>query len=670
MICWRCKKEMPDGLKYCGNCGVHMNRTIHTLQWLFSKKGLPVTLTVLAAIVGAVITLFLLTRIPPIDIHMGTYTPKEINIVYHDDSKSYGYVNNMILVFFTKDATDKEITKIVESVDGEIVGVLPGVRQYQVQVTTSSSEELENLRKKLMEYDQVKNAVIDTVGTFSSSAHVPNDPWNDPSGQNDQVYWNEDSPSGANWWVEAAHIQSAWKYLDQLAPINVGIVDSGFDLSHEDLKITVLNEEVNNYDDHGTHVAGIIGATHDNGVGITGVLRDVNMYGVDWQATAEQKAQNIPISSILAGIDTCIYNGCKVVNLSAGLVYQNPSSTAIAAQRNARDTATYLIMMLDMYEDDFFITKSAGNSSVDSFTYAGYFSSIDEALVQDVLEDMKADGVKLEKDITVQDVMDCFIVVGAVDLSRKDESYQLSTFSNFGSSVGICAPGVAVLSCVPTGNAYEYFNGTSMAAPIAAGVAGMVWSANPELTAGEVKQILISTATEPVLPRTEGDTGTYYMINAEAAVEAALGMVSDDPTNPSEEPTEPPTDGTLELPSLEAFLGKNNYTVVQVNYKITEKGNKDATGYECILAVDKDEAGLLDSYITLLESYGFQLVSQENDVFLLRYTAANAPTPFSQSTENSYHVSLILTDEGDTVHVIYKKHRDFITVNIPFSEAN
>jgi subtilisin family serine protease len=215
---------------------------------------------------------------------------------------------------------------------------------------------------------------------------------------------------------------------------------------------------------------------------------------------------------------------------------------------------------------------------------------------------------------------------------------------------------------VPTGNAYQYLNGTSMATPITAGVAGMIWAANPELTAGEVKEILISTATEPVLPRTQGDDGTYYMIDALAAVEAALGTVSDDPTDP-------PADGTLELPSLEAYLGEDNYTMVQVNQIITEKYNKDATGYKCILAVNKDDAGLLDSYITLLETYGFQLVSQEDGEYRLRYTAANAPTPFSQEYEDSYHVSLVLADEGDTFHVTYLKHKGFTTVEIPFSEA-
>ena len=55
MRCWKCKQDMPEGLKYCGNCGVHMNRMVHTMQWLFSKKGLPVLIVLLALLIGAAI---------------------------------------------------------------------------------------------------------------------------------------------------------------------------------------------------------------------------------------------------------------------------------------------------------------------------------------------------------------------------------------------------------------------------------------------------------------------------------------------------------------------------------------------------------------------------------------------------------------------------------------
>lgn len=71
MRCWKCRSEMPEGLKYCGNCGVHMNRAVHTIQWLFSKKGLPVLLVVLALILGGVLWVVLKNvDFPDGDIHV------------------------------------------------------------------------------------------------------------------------------------------------------------------------------------------------------------------------------------------------------------------------------------------------------------------------------------------------------------------------------------------------------------------------------------------------------------------------------------------------------------------------------------------------------------------------------------------------------------------------
>lgn len=52
MRCWKCGQNMPDGLKYCGNCGVHMNRAVHFVRWLFSRKGLPVLLIIASLICG------------------------------------------------------------------------------------------------------------------------------------------------------------------------------------------------------------------------------------------------------------------------------------------------------------------------------------------------------------------------------------------------------------------------------------------------------------------------------------------------------------------------------------------------------------------------------------------------------------------------------------------
>lgn len=71
MRCWHCKSDMPDGLKYCGKCGVHMNRAVHLFNWLFSKKGLPVLILLIALIAGGIIwAVAANTDLPGIDVDL------------------------------------------------------------------------------------------------------------------------------------------------------------------------------------------------------------------------------------------------------------------------------------------------------------------------------------------------------------------------------------------------------------------------------------------------------------------------------------------------------------------------------------------------------------------------------------------------------------------------
>ena len=666
MRCWKCKSDMPEGLKYCGNCGVHMNRAVHMFQWLFSKKGLPVLIVILALLIGCAAWYIIpKIRIPviEIDLDMGWYTPDERNIVYEDDNKSFGYVNNMILVFFTKDATDEQITEVINSVDGTVMGVMPGVRQYQIQVAAQTAEELEALRKQLMEFEVVKNAVIDYVTTVEGeTASTPNDPWNDYPGIGYSPSWDESSPGGTNWWVEATKLLSAWGYQDSFQHINVGIVDNGYDTTHEDLEMVILNPDVANSEDHGTHVAGIMGATADNGVGITGVLKNTTLYCVDCYATDAQDAQRIPVSSLLAGIDLCIMNDCRVVNMSSGLIYDYAAGSAQGVEKTAREAITYLIMMIDAYDKDFIVVQSAGNGdndhkAVDACRYNGWFASITPELVQTVLDEMHLDGVKLEKDITVDDVMSSLMVVAAVDISRVEGTYQLSTFSNYGETITVCAPGVDILSTVPTGNNYAYFNGTSMASPLAAAITAMVWSVDPEMSGDQVKEIVVSTASTEVLSRASADNGTYYMVDALAAVEKALQVAAEKPTEPSEptDPSGPVQTGNPDklMPFFDRYVGKDNYKMLNSSL-ITDVAGTEY--YWDIGEVSSDGVAYVDSYLDLIldDTYQFELIQEKNGEYYYTYTGTGDVAPLhlhegmSEEVENCY-LWIKLVPDGDTV---------------------
>lgn len=457
------------------------------------------------------------------------YIPKEENVVYEDTNQNFGYVNNMVLVFAYSDVADEKLLGIAEELDGQIVGKIESLHQYQIEVTPMSREELESVCEKAMTYEEVKYAIVDDVVTMETEAlKIPDDPWKDVFQGIFGVDWTEEKPDGTNWWMEATKVPSAWQYDDNFSEFNVGVVDNGFDTMHEDLSIEVLNDDVNNAEDHGTHVSGIIGATANNGIGINGVLDNVNLYGVDCYATSNQKRKNVTVSSLLGGIQLCINHGCKIVNMSSVIQTTTANETRERAQDTAHNAIIYLICMLDLSEmpNDFMIVQAAGNDGIHA-NYAGYFAAIDEELVKAVFNEFDERDIQLERNITVQDVLDSYMVVGAVDKKQKDENWQLAEFSNYGDKITVCAPGVNVFSTSVMGGLdgnYKNDSGTSMASPIVAGIAAMVWSVDPNMRAGDVKNIITTTADNGVLGRRKADKSTYGMINACAAVEAALAL--------------------------------------------------------------------------------------------------------------------------------------------------
>ena len=201
------------------------------------------------------------------------YEPQEESISTLEDSTTY--INDAVTVFFTDDATILDKNKVVKSLDGEVVGKVDFMNEYEIKIERSDFYEINDLCEELMENDKVEFASCSLAEKITPD-YVPNDPWN-------LTDWSDDALDGlsqySNWWIKATDIDKAWDYDEYFSDIDVGIVDSGFDPTHEDLegKIVFPNKffEKNNAPTyHGNHVAGIIGATQDNEKGLTGIVRD------------------------------------------------------------------------------------------------------------------------------------------------------------------------------------------------------------------------------------------------------------------------------------------------------------------------------------------------------------------------------------------------------------
>mgnify|MGYP002507981076 CR=1 FL=1 len=229
--------------------------------------------------------------------------------------------------------------------------------------------------------------------------------------------------------------------------VKIGIVDSGIDAKHPDLKITGGVSFVGSKTDyrdtngHGTHVAGVIGA-RDNNIGIIGVAPEAELYAI--KVIGESGLGNQ--SDVVQGIEWAMEKKLDILNLS---ITTTKKSTVMEAALN------------DAYQQGLILVAASGNS-LTGFTepvevlYPARFSSV--------------------------------IAVGAVD-----QQFKKASFSYYGNALEFVAPGTDILSTVPTNltaDPYATSDGTSMAAPFVSGIAALYKEAYPQLSNKRIRTLM------------------------------------------------------------------------------------------------------------------------------------------------------------------------------------
>lgn len=306
--------------------------------------------------------------------------------------------------------------------------------------------------------------------------------------------------TGQNSGTAGADIKAtdAWDISTGSHEVVIGVIDSGMDYNHPDLLdnrwvnpgdlpgstygYSTLNAELDpmDSDSHGTHVAGTIGASGNNGIGVA---------GVNWSVTLLPCQFLGPTGGSTAGAIECI-NYFTDLKLNHGV--------NVKATNNSWGGGSYSDTLRAAIESGgdagILFIAAAGNSGVDADSTPMYPAAYD---------------------------LDTIVSVASTD--RND---QLSIFtsgaSNYGAvSVDLGAPGSAILSTVP-GGGYASYSGTSMASPHVAGAAALLWSVNPDITALEMKSILMDSGDS--LSALEGKTVSGKRLNL------ANAMVDADPT--------------------------------------------------------------------------------------------------------------------------------------------
>lgn len=311
------------------------------------------------------------------------------------------------------------------------------------------------------------------------------------------------------------HAPEAWKIRHDASEIIVAVIDEGIDTSHPDLRDNLwvnpkeipnnnLDDDNNGFkddihganflgenaiipDDHGTHVAGTIGASGNNGIGITGVAWNTQLMSLD---VFGGDSDNVDYDEHAAAIRYAVDNGAKVINMSLGSELKVRPDEFLANFDKNSELGEALQYAKDQ---DVFIAVSAGNEAEDDIQKWQDIGNLDQST---------------SKYSVFNRVYSNIAAVGATNALDARANY-----SNFGQSVDISAPGgqsskqfiletkedgtrewvvteeLMIFSTMPE-EEYGYNNGTSMATPIISGMAALIRAEDISITAPETLAIL------------------------------------------------------------------------------------------------------------------------------------------------------------------------------------
>ena len=338
---------------------------------------------------------------------------------------------------------------------------------YKVEIPEGKN--MESVLQELKRDPNVEWA--EPVITYSTESIQPDDP--EYSNMNRQ-------------YLSLLNLEEAWSTNTGSRNVVVAIVDTGIDYLHEDLKdnIWTNNNEIpdNGIDDdgngfvddvhgwdfvsvdpgtvadgedpgppdnnpmdfqgHGTHVAGIVGAKGNNGIGVTGVAWDVSLMAVRAGYADGSGSGQLQTDDIAAALYYACDNGADIINMSFGSAI--PSMVVKEALSYCSDKGVLLI-------------AGAGNNSSNSLFFPAAYNNV--------------------------------LAVAATEIGNYKASY-----SNYGIWVDLAAPGTNIYSTTP-GNTYGLMSGTSMATPIVSGMAALIKSQFPDSTAEDITLRLLATAT-------------------------------------------------------------------------------------------------------------------------------------------------------------------------------
>lgn len=381
---------------------------------------------------------------------------------------------NRLNVFFDDDNPDfqKFATEFKNAYPGEQYKIIGKDKETRWLLIEVPAEERPKIRDELpSKIPSMKFKVVDELLLSSE--------------QNSLETSQSHLPEG--WHLDAARIKQAWQVTKGSPNVIVAVIDDGIDKNHEiftgrlvkPYNVFSCDSSLETGIGHGTHVAGLVaGNTSHLSQGAAGVAPLCKIMPV--QVFEDNKCT---ISGVIRGIMYAVRNDADVVNISIGMDIspQGPpppinEQKQVADQffKPAEDVWKWVFEQAD--KKNTIIVFAAGNNHL-----------------------LAAIQPQLRSKSTIN--------VGAVG-----QNNTLTEFSNFGNTVYVTAPGLGIYSSMP-GNRYKELDGTSMAAPIVAGVVALMKSINKDVTTSQALEALVATG---VATRNANESGPA--IQADKAV--------------------------------------------------------------------------------------------------------------------------------------------------------
>ena len=336
--------------------------------------------------------------------------------------------------------------------------------------------------KKLEKRNDVLRATPNYIFTLDEglpeedSAELEEIP-SDESGEEETIPSATSSdPNTTQYVLNKMQLPQAWNLTTGSPTVTVGVLDSGIDPNHEDLKANLNTSLGQNYTDdglaawtdpvgHGTHVAGIIGAVGNNGKGIAGVCWNVKLVSLRVFKRTYDENGNIKgtgkMDWVVDAVKYAINHQIPIINYSGSGNSQN---------KTLRDAISNYPGLL---------VCSAGNGK----------DHDNNDKTPNIPVDMDTDSLKFYPA--------CYPNDNIISVANTTSSDQLASTSNYGATtVDLGAPGSNIYSTIP-GGSYDYKSGTSMASPQVAGVAALIQAYNPNMDALQIKQVILNSV-DPV----------------------------------------------------------------------------------------------------------------------------------------------------------------------------